>query len=1114
MLVFQMPKKKAKNKFEICKLAFNFQYQFKMKKISIIAGILFSSLLFGQEQNQNTKDTLLIKENRLATDTIVENKYNPLKKPNTYRNSDNPNYWKNKLPKPGYWQQDVHYRINAKIDENTDIITATQKLTYWNNSNDTLDIVYFHLYQNAFQPDSYYDELQKENKKNPQYGKYESEKLGTTISDVLVNGQKVDMELDNTILKIYLPQTLYPNKSIKFEMSFKTYFDNGSVRRRMKSFNSWGYKHYNGVHWYPRICVYDAKFGWTKDQHLGKEFYGNFGTFDVELTFASNFIVEATGYLQNRDEMLPKSLREKLDVKNFKNKEWNSPPSTVIPYVKGETKTWIYHAENVHDFAFTADPTYRIGEARWKDKICYSLVQEPHASRWQNAADFGAECLKVFSENFGMYVYHKVIVADARDGMEYPMITLDGGSDPGYRDLLAHEIGHMWFFGQVGNNETYRALLDEGFTQFLTAWALIEIDGEYMVEGIPKSSYKQKFKKPFRAIDSEIYYSYIRDASSSKDPILTTHSDCFHGALGHGGGYRHVYYKTAAMLYNLQYILGDDLFLQAMKHYFNTWKIAHPYDGDFRNTIIQFTKVDLNWFFDQWLDTDKRLDYAIQDVRKIDNDEFAITFKRKKRMQSSIDFQVISKNGKIHKFHIPNNWFIKKTDAVILPKWHGWDLIHPTHTVNVKIPSGISDVVIDPTNRLADCYMPDNSWKKNISFELDHKLWQYPDWRNYEFRYRPDIWWNEYEGLKLGGNINGGYLNHHHLIDISAWYNSGLLLDKDQAINKQISYSLKYNTNLDNIHLNTRLFIQSRFIAGLHTNSLSISKKSASGKNKIDVKFLSMYRSDEKSVDFLLYPEMWIAKKLNNRIDVNMEHKYRYHYGEGKINLRIENSSIGSDYDYKRVVLTSLNKNRIGKIQVNTRSYIQIGSGDNWAPESKLGLSGANNEELVSNKFTQIKGFIPDDYVGYNNSINHFHAGGGLNLRGYSGYLAPEFDENGIITSYNYTGTSGVSLNAEVDFSQYLGYNFTRYGFNAYLFGDIGVITNEKLNRNNLKDSFSELRADAGIGITYIFNHFKPLETVKPLLIRFDMPLFLNRPPATDDNFVQMRWLIGISRAF
>ena len=105
--------------------------------------------------------------------------YNPLSSPNTYQNEDNPNYWKNKPPNKSYWQQDVHYIIKAKIDEHTDIIDATQKLIYTNNSPDELDVVYFHLYQNAFQPDSYLDELQSQNGKNPQYGEYENEKLGT-----------------------------------------------------------------------------------------------------------------------------------------------------------------------------------------------------------------------------------------------------------------------------------------------------------------------------------------------------------------------------------------------------------------------------------------------------------------------------------------------------------------------------------------------------------------------------------------------------------------------------------------------------------------------------------------------------------------------------------------------------------------------------------------------------------------------------------------------------------------------------------------------------------------------------------------------------------------------
>ena len=1010
------------------------------------------------------------------------------------------------MPHKAYWQQDIYYNIKATVDEETDIITATEQLTYTNNSPDELDVVYFHLYQNAFQPDSYLDELQSQNGENPKYGKYESRKLGTIIDKMTVNGINVITELDNTILKVYLPTTLKPNMSITFDIKFKTYFDDGDVRRRMAIFNSWGYKHYNGVHWYPRICVYDAKFGWTRDQHLGKEFYGNFGAYDVELNFSSDFVVEATGFLLNREEVLPKELREKLDIKNFKDKPWKSSPSVITPYKKGERKIWKFHAENVHDFAFTADPTYRIGEAWWKDKVCYSLAQEPHASRWQNAAEYAAKCIQVFSEDFGMYTYHKMIVADARDGMEYPMLTLDGGEDPEYRDLLVHEIGHNWFFGQVGNNETYRALLDEGFTQFLTAWGLIKIDGDYVVENKATNKYKAHFEKPTKAIDEEIYFAYINDATKYRDPVISTHSDHFDGALGHGGGYRHVYYKTAAMLYNLQYVLGDELFLDAMKHYFATWKIAHPYNEDFRNSIIQYTKVDLNWFFDQWLETTKRIDYS---VKAKDN---VVTFNRKSGMQMPIDFRVIAKNGDTHDYHIPNNWFIKKTDATVLAKWHGWDLLHPEYSTTIDVPSGIAEVIIDPTNRLADAYMPDNNSKCNTTYSFDHQLWQYPDWKNYEVKYRPDVWWNNYDGMKVGLNLNGGYMNHHHLIDATVWFNTGTL-QKDSILNPNdydyYSYRLAYNTNLDNITLNSRLKIKSQFIAGLYTNKISIKKSDGKGNNKLTVDFLSLYRTNG---DYLIN-KAWDLRKMNNRIDVDLEHNYKYGYGNGKLNLELRSSSLGSAYDYNTLSLSAKNNNKVEKLKITTRAFFQIGTGSNWAEESKLGLAGANNEELMNSKFTQADGFVTSDDMNYAYTTNHFHSGGGLNLRGYTGYLAPEFNADSTIASFNYNGTSGGAFNTEIDFTAYLPYTIRKNNISSYLFADAGIITSEQLTKENYKESFSDLRVDAGIGFTYTFRNFGPLEMVNPLVIRFDMPLFLNRAPAADDDFVQMRWLIGINRA-
>ncbi len=596
--------------------------------------------------------------------------YSDLGPQNNFQSPNNPYYWKNKQPFTGYWQQDIQYKIKATLDETTDIITGEENLTYTNNSPDTLYFVYFNLYQNAFQPGSYLDNLQRNNNAHPVYGKYERDKLGTVIDEIKSGEKGLRTLLDNTVIKVFLDAPIMPKAKKEFSIKFRTFYDNGSTRRRMKKYKSWGFVHYNGCQWYPKICVYDRKSGWNTDQHLNREFYGDFGVFDVELNVASNFVLEATGVLQNESEVLPDTLRKKLDIYNFKNKKWDEKPSVITKYKKGERKTWKYHAENVHDFAFTADPTYRLhdtiiypGRKNGEPVRCVAIVQEPHASKWQNAADYLSKIINTYSRDFGVFEYPKIVVADAADGMEYPMITLDGGKEPDYRGLFAHEVGHNWFYGMLGNNETYRAMMDEGFTQFLTAWGLEAIDGKIMVADTiaKKNWYLRKFSEPMNARDRQIYIGYLRDAMQFEDEPLNTHSDAFNGALNHGGGYGHVYFKTAAMLYNLQYVLGDSLFLAAMKHYVAQWKFAHPYPEDFRNSVTQFTHIDLNWFFDEWIETTKNIDYKVGTVKKGQfKDQYIIRLKRKGRMQMPIDLRVISKKDSVYDYYIPNTWFERK----------------------------------------------------------------------------------------------------------------------------------------------------------------------------------------------------------------------------------------------------------------------------------------------------------------------------------------------------------------------------------------------------------------------------------------------------------------------
>lgn len=1066
--------------------------------------------------------------------------YSDLGPGNNFRSPHNPLYWKNKLPYPGYWQQDVHYHIIANIDETTDIITGTETLTYYNNSPDTLYTVFFHLYQNAFQPGSYLDNLQENNQEHVHYGKYESQKLGIQIEEILT-GDSVPLhtETDNTILKVQLNKPIAPGTSTVFHLKFKSYYDAGSTRRRMKLYKSWDLKHFNGCQWYPKICVYDRKSGWNTDQHMNREFYGDFGTFDVDLTFASNFIVEATGVLQNETEVLPDTLKKQLDIYRFKDKVWNSKPSEIIPYKKDERKTWRYHAENVHDFAFTADPTYRIhdtiiypGRVNGNGVRCVAIVQEPHATGWQNATDFLAKIISVFSKDFGVFEYPKIVVADAADGMEYPMLTLDGGRDKSYRGLLVHEVGHNWFYGMLGNNETYRAMLDEGFTQFLTAWGMEAIDGDTIpYEFGPKTGwYYKHFFEPARVRESKVYYGYLSDAVRYNDEPLNTHSDGFNGALGQGGGYRHVYYKTATMLYNLQYVLGDSLFSAAIKHYVAQWKFAHPYPEDFRNSISQFTHIDLNWFFDQWMETSKNIDYKIGRIKRgQQKDKYQILLKRKGRMQMPVDLQVVSKKDSVYRFIIPNTWF-HKTDSqssVVLPKWYGWDKLQPVYNAEVTIPGGIKNVLIDPSERLADINMLDNRKRGNVELRFDSHIYPPATSKKYRIYLRPDIWWNAYDGFKIGLHANGNYMGVKHVFALTVWINShfaqgGKRYYLNTDMQKQagyFSYRFDYSTALDKIMKNTTFYFHSQWLDGYEMYRVGL-KKNFPKNFSADIHIKAFTRNKEEWRNYLLYPNEWDAVWTNNRkfnISLNLSATYTYQQPKfnGYLTAHLRSGALTSSFDYHYLELTHVQKASAWKFDFRTRVYGRYGTGKNLAAESALFFAGGNPEEMMESKYYRARGFVPQTFANkYDTDMNHLHFGGGLNMRGYAGYLLVEKDKYGTAGAA-YKGSSGFAINAEIDFNRIVKVKNQKlksiFDLDTYLFADMGAIS---YKNSRGEQQLSQIRFDAGAGLALTIKKWGVLQGIKPLTLRFDVPFFISHTPYVSQQHFAFRWVVGISRAF
>ncbi len=1019
-----------------------------------------------------------------------------------YQSEDNNLYWKNRKPFPGYWQQDVSYHIKARLNDTTEVITGSETLEYANNSPDTIYKLYFRLTQNAFQPGSYKDEMEKGGKVFNKFGKYEQEKLGTKVSKVIIAGTEVPFVVDNTIMIIDLPTPLFPGKTMKLEVDFKTYFDQGTMGRRMKRFEHNNFKHFDGVHWYPRLSVYDRKFKWTTDQHLGKEFYGDYGIFYVELELPNHYICEATGVLTNSGEVYANGLREKIDIKNF-----TTPSKYITQPVNpdGTYKRWVWMANNVHDFAFTTDPTYRIGEVEWNGIKCIALAQEQNAHAWQPTAKFVANVVKTYSQDFGMYAYPKMVAADARDGMEYPMLTLDGGNWPGHQYVIAHEVGHNWFFGMVGNNETYRACMDEGFTQFLTAWSIKKLANKDYTPNTVDGAY--------------VYAGYINHAINENTARLNTHSDHFNSAERHGGGYGQVYYKTATMLYNLQYVLGDKLFLDAMKNYFNQWKFCHPYEEDFRQSIIDYTKVDLNWFFDQWFTTTKTIDYKVTSVKKVGNSkyDYLVTFKRKGDMQMPLDITVIDKKGKRLNYIIPNTYFNKKAgNAMVWSPWISWDLMNKKYTLEVQSINGIKDVIIDTSGRLADINRLNNSLKLPKSFEREKLTIPAADFNKLKNYWRPELWWNEVDGIKLGLNFSGNYYNFKHIYSGTVWYNSNLGNESTRKIYKKytpINFALNYKNRVGKM---LDFSARTKYLEGISLIETGLEKAIRNDKWSISYKlfgntapFFTKLNNELPSVanNYFLYQQYFDYNKLNATLNLSYQHPFRYKLGNGLLNIGLRNTALFSDFNYSGLTFKINNTNPIGKkLILKSRLFTQYLHGD-VPKESSLFAAGANNEELIENKFTRSRGFVPQDWVGYGNTGQYaFQMGGGLNIRGMAGYAAT--NSKGVDSFYIYNGNKGAAINLELEFGKLFKINtpkiLNNFRFNPYVFADAGILGNGR--------QYSGLRADAGLGTTLAIN-FGKYNKLQPLVLRFDVPFFLNRVE-TGANYVAFRYVVGINRAF
>src|SRR5574341_1693726 len=371
-----------------------------------------------------------------------------------------------------YWQQEVHYKINAEFVPPQDKIIAQETLIYTNNSPDTLTQVYFHLYLNAFQPGSPLDIVSR------QEGDYTTSKLapkqwGRMEVKKLKVGQKeiTDYKIDYSVMQINLPGKLLPGQKAEFYIEFEDQLPPNGARMGKSG------KHYDIGQWYPKIAVYD-RFGWHNEQYLGTgEFYGDFGKFEVNFAAPKEYILGHTGALLNEAELFPGLPRASEDtvLVDILQKYKSEPDTTQKEIIAGknskggndkgesshsdasdsatETRTWKMQAENVHDFFMAANPDFIWDRAQWGDITINALYPKDAAETWQKeGAKETKFCLKFLSEKFGQYPYRQftAVAGAVRGGMEYPqIITMSKriGDPVSHRffSVLGHEMAHNWF---------------------------------------------------------------------------------------------------------------------------------------------------------------------------------------------------------------------------------------------------------------------------------------------------------------------------------------------------------------------------------------------------------------------------------------------------------------------------------------------------------------------------------------------------------------------------------------------------------------------------------------------------------------------------------------------
>jgi hypothetical protein len=497
-----------------------------------------------------------------------------------------------------YFQQQVNYTIDVTLNDVENTLDGSEIIHYTNNSPDTLHFIWFHLWPNAYKNDrTAFSEQMLQLGKTDFY--FSDEKMRGYINrlDFKVDGITANLEdhpqyID--VAKLILPAPLPPGGTIKISTPFH--------EKIPFNFSRGGHVDhtYQITQWYPKPAVFDNK-GWHPMPYLDQgEFYSEFGNFNVKITVPENYVIAATGELQNKDEIewLKKKASKRLEVNSVSVRSHKQLAITNDqPTVKGQ-KTLNYIQNNVHDFAWFADKnflvrydTLQLSPGRIID--AYSFFTPEGLPVWKNSIQFIKDAVRTRSVWLGEYPYNVVTAVEAKmgfdGGMEYPTITSISptGDEKSLDMTIEHEVGHNWLYGVLATNERQYPWMDEGMnTYYDNRYEKLKYSKKNIEEnqsGFPEKKIPDDY-------DDLIYRMQLQ---SKTDQPIETPSEDFSAA-----NYEVIaYYKTGLWMKKLEDFLGKNLFDSCMHEYYNRWKFKHPYPEDFKKVVEEVSQKNVDSIF-------------------------------------------------------------------------------------------------------------------------------------------------------------------------------------------------------------------------------------------------------------------------------------------------------------------------------------------------------------------------------------------------------------------------------------------------------------------------------------------------------------------------------------